>query len=336
MTKLSDERWSPAGSAIAERDGLRPLTQTVSVVVPLFNEEHVLPELVRRLGGLLDRLPAGSEAILIDDGSRDATPELIRTATTHDARMRGLRFSRNFGHQAAVSAGLLETRGEVVAVIDGDLQDPPELILEMLQRLKDGTEVVFAVRRRRKGGIAKRLSYWMYYRLLRGLAGITIPPDSGDFAVMSRRVAGLLAEMPERTRFLRGMRAWVGFGQEAYEYDRPGRAAGETKYSWGKLMKLALSGILAFSDLPLRIAFAVGMAVTCLSLVYLFFLIIWRVATGSILPGFATLAGAIFFFGGVQITLVGLVGLYVGRIYEEVKQRPHFIVERRFGDGASS
>jgi glycosyltransferase involved in cell wall biosynthesis len=306
--------------------------QSVSIVVPLFNEEHVLPELLRRLHALLDRLPPGSEAILVDDGSYDATPQLIQSAASSDSRIRGIRLSRNFGHQAAVSAGLLETCGAAVAVIDGDLQDPPELILDMLKRLSQGTEVVFAVRRRRKERVLKRISYWIYYRLLKLLAGISIPPDSGDFAVMSRRVAVLLADMPERTRFLRGMRAWVGFKQEPFEYDRPGRAAGETKYSLRKLMRLAFSGILAFSDLPLRLAFAVGMGVTGLALVYLLFLVTWRIITGSVVPGFATVAGAIFFFGGLQITLIGLIGLYVGRIYEEVKQRPHFIVERRFGD----
>jgi dolichol-phosphate mannosyltransferase len=311
-------------SALAERAHDTEL----SVIVPLFNEAEVFEELTRRVKNALPSLPPTTEVLLVNDGSTDATGTLITEWCRHNPSFVGVHLSRNFGHQMAVAAGLDLARGEAVAVIDGDLQDPPEILPQFLARLREGYDVVYAVRRTRKENPALRALYWVFYRLMAALTPIAIPLDSGDFGIMSRRVVDALKAMPERRRFVRGMRSYVGFRQTGLAYDRDERAGGRSKYSFVKLLALAADGIFTFSEVPLRLATVFGFCAAGISLVYGTFLIIWRLLSGSKLPGFATLGVGLFFLGGVQLISLGILGEYIGRIHHEVKQRPGFIVDR--------
>lgn len=299
----------------------------LSIVVPLFNEEEVFGKLVKRLRELRELYEGSIEFILVDDGSHDRTRELIKELCEKDSVFIGLGLSRNFGHQAAVSAGLAHARGKAVAVIDGDLQDPPELVIDMHKKLNEGYDVVYAVRRARKEGPLKRFSYYLFYRIMRLLCSISIPLDSGDFCIMSSRVVAELNAMKEKTRYIRGMRAYAGFRQCPFEYNRSERAGGEPKYGFLKLLRLAGDGIFSFSDLPLRFASIAGFIVAACSFLAGFLLVVWRLLTIQEIPGFATLAVGMFFLGGVQLCCIGLLGEYIGRIHTEVKARPSFIVE---------
>ena len=312
--------------------GLKPVDRSsgteLSVIVPLFNEAEVFDELTRRVKNALSSLPPSTEVLLVNDGSTDATASLIDDYCRQNPAFVGVHLSRNFGHQMAVAAGHDLARGDAVAVIDGDLQDPPEMVADFLAKLREGYDVVYAVRRTRKENPALRALYWVFYRLMAALTPIAIPLDSGDFGIMSRRVVDALKAMPERRRFVRGMRSYVGFRQTGLAYDRDERAGGHSKYSFIKLLALAADGIFTFREVPLRLATVVGFCAAGVSLVYGSFLIVWRVLAGAKLPGFATLGVGLFFLGGVQLISLGILGEYIGRIHQEVKQRPPFIVDR--------
>jgi len=312
----------------------------LSLVIPLFNEEEVFPKLIERLAALLQQLSIPTEILLVDDGSFDATPALIKHVCLNPPPMppgsafRGIVLSRNFGHQLAITAGMTHAQGNAVAILDGDLQDPPEVIADFYAKLKEGFDVVYAVRQQRKENIFKRLAYAAFYRLMRSLATIPIPLDAGDFCIMSRRVVNELNAMPERHRFVRGLRSWVGFRQVAHPYPREARHAGRSKYSFAKLLALAFEGIFTFSERPLQWSAQFGLLIAICSVLYALFIFFWRIFahdTPAALNGFATLAVGLFFIGGVQLISIGILGQYIGRIHNEVKNRPLFVVESRFG-----
>ena len=299
----------------------------LSLVIPVFNEEATLPELRGRLSEILPLVGGETEVILVNDGSRDATPELVSGICREDARFRGIHFSRNFGHQAAVAAGLRYSRGRAVVVMDADLQDPPQLVLSLLQKWREGYEVVYArhTRREREGWL-KRLFAFGYYRVLQRVAQHDVPSDTGDFCLMDRRVVDLLNTMPERNRYIRGLRAWVGFRQTAVDFERPGRFAGEPKYTFRKSLSLAVNGIISLSKAPLRIATWFGLIVSLTSFVLAVAFVIQKLTVGFEIRGWASTVVIILFLGGVQLLTIGIIGEYISRIYDEVKQRPLFVV----------
>jgi dolichol-phosphate mannosyltransferase len=307
----------------------------LSVVVPCFNEESVIALTHRRL---LESLGGNAsfdlEIVYVNDGSRDRTEEMLFDLADRDARVRVVSFTRNFGHQPAVSAGLRHATGDAVAVIDADLQDPPEVILRLMEKWREGYDVVNAVRESRTEGVAKRFAYALFYRTYRWLASIDVPLDSGDFALMDRRVVEVMNALPEKNRFVRGLRSWSGFRQTGVAYERASRAAGETKYSFGKLVRLAFDGIVNFSTAPLSLIFGLGVATAVLALVAAAAYLVWRLVDIPILgytpgqaPGFTTLILVILFFSGVQLISIGILGEYLGRIYQETKMRPTYVVK---------
>jgi dolichol-phosphate mannosyltransferase len=300
-----------------------------SIVVPLYNEESVLPTLIRRLEDLKDLMENQNlEFILINDGSSDNTKNLINEACDTKGFV-GIHLSRNFGHQAAVTAGIFYAQGQYIAVIDGDLQDPPELIPEMIARIREeGADVAYGVRTHRKENWFKRTSYFLFYRLLAVLTPLDIPLDSGDFGVITRQVAEVINSMPEHHRFIRGLRTYAGFKQVPFLYKRNVRGGGEPKYNLYKLIQLAMDGIFTFSQTPLKLSTFFGFLVSLFSILYGLYLLIWRlVMFDQQIPGFATLAVGMFFLGGVQLICIGILGEYIGRIHNEVKGRPPFVVE---------
>lgn len=295
-----------------------------SLVIPIYNEESTIPELYQRVSTVMDGLDDRSELILINDGSNDRTLALLRGLHDRDDRVIYLSLARNFGHQIAVTAGLNYVQGEVIIVLDGDLQDPPELIPDLLALWRKGYHVVYAQRRKRlQESWFKRLCAYGFYRILRQLANVDIPTDTGDFCLMDRQIVDLLNQMPERNRYLRGLRAWVGFNQTALTFDRDPRFAGEVKYTFGKSFALAINGLVSFSIIPLRLSTYLGLFSAVVAIVMAFLVLYWRIFTpNSTLTGFATIAIAIFFLGAVQLISIGILGEYIGRIYEEVKNRP--------------
>lgn len=314
-------RFDRGETAISSGDGVE-----LSVVIPIYNEEATIPELRSRLVSVLDSLDLRWEVVFVDDASTDGSPELLRQFVQDQDGVRLIRFSRNFGHQAALYAGLCRSEGDSVVLMDGDLQDPPEVIPELLAKRGKGYDVVYAVRKNRKESLLKRTLYSAYYRILQKLAYVPIPVDSGDFSLMSRRVADLLAEMPERNKFLRGLRSWVGFRQTSHEYERAERHAGETKYSFGRLIRLAFDGLVAYSYVPLRLFYVFGSVVSVASFVLAGVYFFQRIFTDQYIPqGFTTLAILILFIGGIQLLALGLLGEYIGRIYDEVKERPEYV-----------
>lgn len=298
----------------------------ISFVIPLFNEQENLPELHRRLRAALDPLDIEPEIILVNDGSSDATPTMIHMLSQADPRVVGVMLSRNFGHQAAVSAGIAECTGDAVIVMDGDLQDPPEVLQQFIARWRDGAEVVYAVRTKRKEGLLKRTAYGAFYRLLRKLSDIDIPLDSGDFGLMDRKVVNALLALPERQRFVRGLRCFVGFRQEGLVYERAGREAGAPKYTFKALVRLAMDGLISFSSAPLNLITYLGLG----SCVFALGLIAWvmgRAIIGQRPPeGWASTMVVVLFFGSVQLLSLGIIGEYLRRIFLEVKGRPTYIV----------
>ena len=303
----------------------------ISIIVPLYNEEDGMEMLLCRLDALLDHcLPAGLriEIILVDDGSKDNTPLLIKLKAADHPAYRAVILSRNFGHQMAVSAGLTYASGtKAVFIIDGDLQDPPELLPAFYEKLCSGYDVVYGIRKKRKEPWYKPFSYAFFYRLLGKISTIQIPMDSGDFSLISRRVANLLVQMPEESRFLRGMRSWVGFKQAGITYEREGRHAGEPKYSFRKLWKLAKDGIFNFSEVPVALMQRTGLLAILLSITYFIYILFKKILYQSVPPGFTTLVFMIILFAGLQFIFLGILGEYVLRIFFQVKKRPHFIVK---------
>ena len=299
-----------------------------SFLVPLYNEEETLPELVRRLSSIANRLDASTEIVLVNDGSRDNSVALLRQFQQQDSRICYISLARNFGHQIAVTAGLHFVRGDFVVILDADLQDPPELIPEMILQWRSGFQVVYAQRRARaKESVWKRGFAFVFYRVLARLSDVEIPIDTGDFCLLDRSVVDVLNRMPERTRYLRGLRSWVGFRQVAVTFDRDPRFAGDVKYTFRKSFKLAISGIVSFSQVPLRLAMYVGLFAAFVALLMALLILYWRIfVPNSPLAGFTMILVAIFFLGAVQLVSIGILGEYIGRIYEEVKGRPLYTV----------
>jgi glycosyltransferase involved in cell wall biosynthesis len=299
----------------------------VSVAIAVHNEEEVFPELVRRLRAELDNLPGGPhEIVLVDDGSTDRTFNLIIEAASDDPRVVGVRLSRNFGHQAALTAALETVTGDVVIAMDGDLQDRPEEIPRFIAEYEKGYDVVYAQRVRRKESLPFRASYFLFYRSMRRLAEVKVPVDAGDFALLSRRVVDQINLLPERNRYLRGLRSWVGFPQTGIPVERDARAGGEPSYTLGKLFRLAFDGVFAFSVAPLRAAWLLGALASAAASLYALYAIFQRLFLGTAPQGFTALIVAITFFAGVQLLFLGLIGEYIGRVYDEAKGRPHFVV----------
>ncbi|MEJ6484074.1 glycosyltransferase family 2 protein [Nostoc punctiforme UO1] len=295
-----------------------------SLIVPIYNEEEIIPELYRRLSAVMNRLDGLVELILINDGSRDRSLQLLRELHQKDPRICYLSFARNFGHQIAVTAGLNFVRGQVIIILDADLQDPPELIPDMIEKWRQGYQVVYAQRTQRlKEGWFKRFTAYFFYRLLKKLADVDIPTDTGDFCLMDREIVDILNSMPERTRYIRGLRSWVGFQQTAIRFERDPRFAGEVKYTFSKSLALAINGLVSFSIVPLRLSTYLGLLAAAAAIFMAFLILYWRLfLPHSPLTGFTIILMAIFFLGSVQLVSVGILGEYIGRIYEEVKARP--------------
>ena len=298
-----------------------------SIVAPVCNEAGSLAEFYRRIKEVMDSQQDPWELVLVDDGSSDGSTDMIRGLASQDDRVRPVIFARNFGHQLAVSAGMKYTRGDAVTIIDSDLQDPPEVILELIAKWREGYEVVFAVRSEREGESGfKLLTASLFYKLIYRITDVKIPMNTGDFRLLDRDVVDLMNTMPEHNRFLRGMSAWVGFKQVGVPYKRAARFAGETKYPLKKMIKLALNAITGFSYLPLQLANWFGFAAVGAALLLLIAIIILRIAGSDWLAGQAVILIVGLFIGGVQLISLGILGEYIGRIYDEVKGRPLYIV----------
>ena len=304
----------------------------LSVVAPCFNEEGVLHELYRRISQVLDGSGETWELVLVNDGSRDRTPEIMRELHAQDERVKVVDFARNFGHQIAVTAGMDYAQGDAVVLIDADLQDPPELILEMLAKWREGYEVVYAIRAERKGETwFKEFTAKMFYRIIYKITDIDIPMDTGDFRLMDRKVVNALKTMHEKHRFMRGMSVWVGFRQTGVKYVRAERYAGETKYPLKKMLKFAMDGITSFSYFPLQLATYIGFVAALLAVLGIIVTIILRLSGSHAFFGQATTLVSVLFLGGVQLICLGILGEYLGRIYDEVKGRPLYIVREALG-----
>jgi dolichol-phosphate mannosyltransferase len=318
---VSDDRGSPE----------------LGIVIPAFNEEANVAVLLREIVDTMDAAECTFEVLIVDDGSTDQTVPIVRSFAAADARVRALVLSRNFGHQAAISIGLAHVRGAAVAIMDADLQDKPADALELLRHCRAASaDVAYAIRRSRPEGWIKQTAYRTFYRVLGSLARIDIPLDSGDFCVMTRSFVNRLNALPERLRFVRGLRSWIGGRQIGVPVDRDARRAGAPKYTTSKLLRLAVDGLVSFSDVPLRLASVLGFAVAGIAGIGIVVVAIWKAA--GLLPsgaGIGTIALSILFLGGVQLVTAGILGEYVGRIFDEVKQRPIAIISEFVGDGFS-
>ncbi|NEQ83436.1 MAG: glycosyltransferase family 2 protein [Moorea sp. SIO2I5] len=311
------------------------MNPTYSLVIPVYNEENSISELYRRISTVMDQL-GEVELILVNDGSCDRSLELMRDLHQKDPRVCYLSLSRNFGHQIAVTAGLNFVRGQGIIVLDADLQDPPEIIPVLVEKWQQGYQIVYAKRtQRRRESWLKRFPAYLFYRLLRRLANVEIPLDTGDFCLMDRRVVDVLNAMPERNRYVRGLRSWVGLRQTSVSYIRDPRFAGEIKYTIRKSLALAVDALVSFSKVPLRIATYLGLLATAIALLMAGLVLYWRIfEPNSPVTGFATIMIAIFFLGAVQLVSIGILGEYVGRIYEEVKGRPLYVLSEVRGFGS--
>jgi dolichol-phosphate mannosyltransferase len=302
----------------------------VSIVIPLYNEEDVFDKLTQRLENVLAQFPWRTEIVLVDDGSTDSTEKLIKSKCQAHSYYQGVILSRNFGHQFALSAGLANVRAKkAVLVMDGDLQDPPELIARFFSKLEDGYDVVYAIRKTRKASLPKRIAYSLYYRIQRSVSNFKIPLDSGDFCMMSKRVVDQLNSMGEESRYIRGMRSWVGFQQIGLEYERPGRAEGSSHYTFRKLIQLALNGIFNFSEFPIKFIIRLGLFTIVIATAYLFYNIYRKLFIGDTPIGFTAIIMTIVLFSGVQLISIGIIGEYILRIFFQVKNRPLYIIKEK-------
>jgi polyisoprenyl-phosphate glycosyltransferase len=311
----------------------------LSLVLPIYNEEAVIPELHARLQQFLPRLGLETEVVFVDDGSRDRSLALLRGIAATEPRYRVLSFARNFGHQAAITAGLDHARGEAIVVMDADLQDPPEVVLEMVAKWREGFDVVYGKRRSREGETwLKLLTAKWFYRIFAAMIPIEVPLDTGDFRLMSRRIVTVLRELRETHRFVRGLVAWLGFKQTAVLYDRPARFAGETKFPLRKMLRFAIDGITSFSVLPLRFATYLGMLISIASVGVAIWAVLARFVFQVTVPGWTTVIVLVSLLAAVQLIMIGILGEYIGRIYEQVKKRPLYVVAERLnfaGEGAT-
>jgi glycosyltransferase involved in cell wall biosynthesis len=312
--------------------GLAANSPRYSLILPIFNEEAVLPMLMQRLRGLVEKLDAPAEIIFVDDGSSDASALLLRGLAASDPDVRVIELSRNFGHQIAITAGMDAAQGEAVIVMDADLQDPPEVVLDLIAKWKEGFEIVYARRIKREGEtLFKRVSANMFYRTLTKMTSVNIPRDVGDFRLIGRKALTTFQAMPERDRFVRGMFGWMGFKQAAVDFERPARAAGVTKYPFWKMLRLAVHGIVSFSEKPLRLALWIGLAISIFAvLLGLYAVIAWLFNLG-VVRGWTSTVVIVSFFSGINLFMTGIVGLYVGGIHAEVKRRPLYVVDTLTG-----
>ena len=304
----------------------------ISLVIPVYNEEQVVEQLYARCSTALGKITDSYEIICVDDGSSDNTLAYLLKFHQINKKLKVITLSRNFGHQSAILAGLSFAKGEYVGIIDGDLQDPPEFLREILNKLEEGYDVVYAIRKKRKENIIKRAFYGSYYRILRGMSNIEIPLDSGDFSIMRHFVVDYILQMPEQSLFLRGLRSWIGFRQTGIEYEREKRQAGLPKYSFRKLLGLAYNGIFSFSRFPVKILSRVGFLVIIFSFIYIIFNLIKKYAFGDVPQGFTTIIIFLALFNGIQLFALGLIGEYVLRIYDESRKRPLYIIRDKYLD----
>lgn len=305
----------------------------ISIIIPLYNESKIFPHLIDRLNSLNKITDLDIEFVLIDDGSKDDTAQLMSALALTDNRYNCIFLSRNYGHQIALTAGLKSARAtEAIMVIDGDLQDPPELIIDFYKYYKQGYDVVFAIRKKRKENFIKKFCYFIFYRILKKISYIDIPLDSGDFSLISRRALDVLNKMPEESRFIRGMRTWIGFKQIGIEYERSERFAGTSKYTFRMLLKLAYNGIFNFSEFPVKFITNLGAFTVCISLLYLTITVFKKFVYGTVPEGFTALLFTIILFSGVQMISLGIIGEYVLRIFFQVKGRPLYIIENQVMD----
>jgi polyisoprenyl-phosphate glycosyltransferase len=313
--------------------------QKISVIIPCFNEEATLPRLFDRLAAVASTWNADHEIICVDDGSRDQTWEILKSQNAQDPRWHGLSFARNFGHQTAVSAGLHFATGDCAVVIDADLQDPPEEISRLLEKWREGFEVVFATRKKRQDPLLKKILAWGFYRLLQKMTPLPMARDAGDFCLLDKKVVAIMNSLPERSRYLRGLRTWCGFRQTSVEFDRCERANGVAQYTFRKSLRLAMDGMFSFSTMPLRLATWLGLVVSACAFFGAIFTFCEKVfadtfARFGFTPGphgIPTMVISILFLGGVQLICLGILGEYIGRIYEEVKGRPLWILRDSAG-----
>jgi dolichol-phosphate mannosyltransferase len=300
----------------------------VSIVVPAYNEIENLPELYKQVVEVFKKLEAELELLIVDDASTDGTLEWLRKTSAADKRLRFISFSRNFGHQTAVTAGLRHVTGSAVVIMDADLQDPPEVISEMFQRWREGYHIVMGRRTQRDvDPLSKRLFAWVYYRILARLSEVQIPVDSGDFCLMDRKVVDTLNSLPERNRYVRGLRAWIGFKTIEQPFTRAERFRGEPKYSFFKSLGLAVNGLVSFSLVPLRLATYMGLMTGFFGLVMILLVFYWRFFTNAPLVGYTLITGSFLLIGSVQLLTIGIMGEYIGRVYDEVKNRPHYVLK---------
>lgn len=299
----------------------------LGIIIPIYSEEAVLELLFERLKTVMDRLDIPATVCLIDDGSQDGSLAKMKEFSRRDPRFRYLSFSRNFGHQTAILAGLHEVEAEVYVIMDGDLQDPPEFISELLAKWRADYQVVYCVRKDRKENILLRLAYALFYRILRSVSYLEIPLDSGDFCLLDRKIVDHLRAMKEHNQFIRGLRTWVGYRQIGVPYARAARAGGESKYTLRRLLALAYDGVISFSFAPLKAVVNLGLAISFASFLGICFLIVDKLFFGIPLLGWTSLAVLILFMGGIQLLTVGIIGEYLGRVFDEVKGRPLYIVK---------
>ena len=317
--------------------GKPAVTPRYSLIVPIYNEEAVVPLLLHRLDQLLPRLDGPAEVIFVDDGSRDTSSIVLAARARENPAFRFIGLSRNFGHQIAITAGMDHARGDAVIVMDADLQDPPELVLDMIAKWREGFEIVYAQRISREGESSfKKATAALYYKIVGKLATVDIPRNVGDFRLIDRKVLQAFSAMREKDRYVRGMFAWMGFKQAAVPFHRPPRAAGETKYPLRKMLKLAANGIVSFSDAPLRLALWVGMAVSILALLYALWVVVGSLLGSDYVRGWSSTVVITSFLIGVNMLMTGIMGLYVGRIHNEVKGRPLYLVGNAVGFGEAA
>ncbi len=302
------------------------MTPEISIIIPIYNEQDNIDKLYRRLKNVVEGMSLSHEFVFINDGSRDNSLQLIKTLSSQDHAVKYINFSRNFGHQIAVTAGIDHVKGNAVVIIDADLQDPPELIPEMYAKMKEGFQVVYARRRRRAGeSIMKKFTAKMFYRILAGITSIDIPVDTGDFRIMDKVIVDVLKQMPEQHKFLRGQISWIGFKQTYVEYNRDERNAGETGYTYKKMIRFALDGITSFSNLPLKFATVAGFVVSGITFLVILYALYARFIAKDYVPGWTSLILAVLFIGGVQLITIGIIGEYISRLSANVRNRPLYI-----------
>jgi glycosyltransferase involved in cell wall biosynthesis len=307
----------------------------LSIIIPIYNEEGSIPKLFERLNAVISQLQVEAEYIFINDGSRDRSIELIRDLAAKHREVRYIDFSKNFGHQLAVTAGLDRCKGRAAVIIDADLQDPPELIAELYKKWKQGHEVVYARRKAREGeSFMKKFTARIFYRTLKRITSINIPVDTGDFRLIDRKIIEVLKQMPEQQKFLRGQISWIGFRQTYVEYDRDARHAGRTGYTYKKMMRLALDGITSFSNLPLKFATVAGFIVSGVAFIMILYALYSRFVTRDYVPGWTSLMLAVLFIGGVQLICIGIIGEYISRLSSNVRKRPLYIVNETNIEGS--